>query len=277
MQLKMTAGIKEYRTMTTEGIRSNYLINDAMCRDDIVLTYCEVERAIIGFAVPVEIPMALEANRKDMAADYFCQRREVGIINIGCDGRIKVDSSQYDMKRFDMLYIGRGCRDISFESIDKSNPAVFYTASYPAHTSYPTTHISYSQANRISLGSDELCNKRTINQYIYDGGIKSCQLVMGFTELAVGSVWNTMPAHTHQRRSEIYMYFDISADSAVFHLMGPSDETRHIVVGNYDIVVSPMWSIHSGVGTRNYRFVWAMGGENQAFDDMDGIEIMDLK
>lgn len=277
MRLRLATGPNEYKRMTTQELRKSFLIDDSLNNNAIILTYCEVERAIAGFAMPTDEPLLLEANQAEMAADYFCQRREVGIINIGGKGKIVVDDKKYEMEHLDGLYIGKGSKEISFCSEDEANASKFYILSYPAHTSYSTTHISYSQSNKRRLGSVELCNKRTINQYIHNGGVKSCQLVMGFTEIEVGSVWNTMPSHTHQRRSEIYMYFNIKPDAAVFHLMGPHDETRLIVVKNGDIVISPMWSMHSGVGTNNYSFVWGMGGENQTFDDMDNISINDLK
>jgi len=231
----------------------------------------------VGSAVPAKGPIKLEAG-KELAADYFCQRREAGVLNIGGGpGKITVDGTEYEMQRLDCLYIGRESKKVLFESSKAASPAKFYILSYPAHTNYPTTHAKKSDAEPVNLGSQKEANKRTIYKLIHPDGIKSCQLVMGFTILEEGSVWNTMPAHTHERRTEVYMYFNIDENAAVFHMMGPADETRHIVVRDGDAVVSPMWSIHSGVGTGSYIFCWGMGGENQDFDDMDLMEINDIK
>ena len=245
-------------------------------RGKLNLLYCEVERAITGAAVPTGCALKLEAG-KELAADFFCQRREVGVLNIGGTGTVTVDGAEYAMENLDGLYIGRGSKDISFTSTDAANPARFYLISYPAHTEYPTTLAKKADANALELGTVEDSNKRTIYQYIHENGIKSCQLVMGFTALEQGSVWNTMPCHTHERRTEVYMYFNLDENSRVFHMMGPGDETRHLVVGNEQAVISPMWSIHSGCGTQAYTFCWGMGGENQRFDDMDHIQVGDLK
>jgi 4-deoxy-L-threo-5-hexosulose-uronate ketol-isomerase len=277
MEVRYSVGVNEYSKMSTAQLRSTFLIENLFQKGRIDLIYCETERAIVGSAVPVDAPLRLDASKKEMAVDCFCQSREIGIINIGSQGRITVDGKAYTMERLDGLYIGRGSIEILFEGLCRDDAAKFYIVSYPAHTNYPTEHIRRADANTIELGSQEQANKRTIFQYIHPGGIQSSQLVMGFTVLAAGSVWNTMPAHTHQRRTEVYMYFDVAADSSVFHLMGPPDETRHITVCNEQALISPMWSIHSGVGTKNYSFVWAMGGENQVFSDMDGIAINELK
>jgi len=276
MKTRYTADNVRYRTMTTSELAGSFLISGLFGENEIVLEYCEIERAVVGSAVPVKGPLKLEAG-KELAADYFCQRREVGVLNIGEAGKVTVDGAGYDMERLDCLYIGRGAKDILFESADASSPAKFYILSYPAHADFPTTHAKKADAEPVNLGSEKEANKRTIYKLIHPDGIKSCQLVMGFTVLEEGSVWNTMPAHTHERRTEVYMYFDVADGAIVLHLMGPADETRHIVVHDSDAVVSPMWSIHSGVGTGSYTFCWGMGGENQAFDDMDHISIDDLK
>jgi len=212
-----------------------------------------------------------------MAAEYFAERREIGVINIGEAGSIAVDGKNYKMGHKDALYIGRGSKDISFKSDDPQNSAKFYIASYPAHKVYPTTHAKFEDATALNLGSMEEANKRTIYKYIYPDGIKSCQLVMGLTELEKGSVWNTMPAHTHQRRSEVYMYFNLSDDAFVVHLLGESDDTKHIIVRDGQAVMSTSWSVHCGSGTQNYSFIWGMGGENQDFDDMDFIPLKDIR
>ena len=268
MDVRYTVGKNEYKRMT-------FLV-DLFEGGELNLLYCEVERSIVGAAVPTAGTLVLEAGR-ELAADFFCQRREVGVLNIGAAGTVTVDGAEYGLANLDGLYIGRGSKDVSFASADAENPARFYLISCPAHMEYPTTQAKKADANAIELGTLADANKRTIYQYIHENGIKSCQLVMGFTALEPGSVWNTMPCHTHERRTEVYMYFGLDEESRVFHMMGPSAETRHIVVGNEQAVISPMWSIHSGCGTKAYTFCWAMGGENQRFDDMDHIAIQDLK
>lgn len=268
MEVRYSRDPQSFTRMNSEEIRAEFLVPDLFELDTIKLVYSNVDRMIVGSAVPTQSALNLTAG-DELRAEYFTQRREIGVFNIGGPGRIVVDDCEYSMAYQDMLYIGQGSRAVSFVSNDPAQPARFYLVSLPAHKEYPTTHCIKSQANRIDLGSSETANKRTIFQYIRMGGVPSCQLVMGFTELAVGSVWNTLPAHTHARRSEAYLYFDLPADQAVFHLMGDPQETRHIVVREGQVVLSPSWSIHAGVGSRNYSFVWAMGGENQAFDDMD--------
>lgn len=240
------------------------------------LLYCEVERGVVGAAVPTDTPLVLEAGSA-LAANCFCERREVGILNIGGGGSIVVDGTEHDMDRLDCLYIGRGAREVSFHSQSATHPARFHLISYPAHTDYPTRKMKQSEATTLHLGSEADANKRTIFQYIHEKGIPSCQLVMGFTTLDQGSVWNTMPCHTHERRTEVYLYFDLDPAATVFHFMGPSDETRHLTMANEQAVISPLWSIHAGCGTQAYSFCWAMGGENQRFDDMDHIPINQIK
>ncbi len=281
MNTRYTIGKNEYKRMTTDELREAFLV-DLFEDGKLNLLYCEVERAIVGAAVPgVGKPLVLEAG-KELAADFFCQRREVGVLNIGGAGTVTVDGTEYAMDNLDGLYIGRGAKEISFQSLEEqegagSASARFYLISYPAHTDYPTTQAKKADANAIEMGSMEDSNRRTIYQYIHENGIQSCQLVMGFTALEPGSVWNTMPCHTHERRTEVYMYFGLDEQSKVFHMMGPGDETRHIVVSNEQAVISPMWSIHSGCGTKAYTFCWGMGGENQRFDDMDHIAPGSLK
>jgi len=275
MDVRYTVGKNEYKRMTTDELREAFLV-DLFEEGTINLLYCEVERSIVGAAVPTVTSLKLEAGA-ELAADYFCQRREVGVLNIGGQGTITVDGTEFQMENLDGLYIGRGSKEITFDSVSGEEPARFYLISYPAHAEYPTAHAKKADANALELGSLEDSNKRTIYQYIHENGIKSCQLVMGFTALEPGSVWNTMPCHTHERRTEVYMYFNLDETSRVFHMMGPGDETRHLVVGNEQAVISPMWSIHSGCGTKAYTFCWGMGGENQRFDDMDHISIQDIK
>lgn len=277
MDVRYTVGKNEYKRMTTGELRDAFLV-DLFEEGKINLLYCEVERAIVGAAVPdLGKPLTLEAG-KELAADFFCQRREVGVLNIGGAGTVTVDGTDYTMENGDCLYIGRGSKEVSFQTLETGSAgARFYLISYPAHADYPTAQAKKADASAVKLGSDEECNKRTIYKYIHPDGIKSCQLVMGFTVLEPGSIWNTMPCHTHERRTEVYFYFGMDENTRVFHMMGPADETRHIAVANEQAVVSPMWSIHSGCGTGPYTFCWGMGGENQRFDDMDHIQINGLK
>lgn len=265
-----------FEIMDTTEIRESFLIENLFASGEVVMVYSDVDRVIVGSAAPTDVALSLETG-KELAAEYFAERREIGTINIGGDGAVTVDGKEYPMEKLDALYIGRGSRDIKFKSVKADNPALFYIVSYPAHKEYPTTHAPISQAEPLRLGSERESNKRTIFKYIHPGGIKSCQLVMGCTKLAEGSVWNTMAAHTHDRRSEVYMYFNLDDKSVVFHFIGEPDETRHVVVKNGQVVISPSWSIHAGCGTSNYSFIWAMGGENQDFGDMDGIPVPDMR
>jgi 4-deoxy-L-threo-5-hexosulose-uronate ketol-isomerase len=262
--------------MTTQEVRENFLIESLFGPDEIEMVYSDVDRAIAGSAVPVKGALAL-TSADELRADYFCQRRELGILNIGGAGSVTVDGQTYNMASTDCLYVGRGSKDIAFASDDAAKPAKYYLLSYPAHAEYPTTHIQVEQAAPVQLGSIEASNKRTIYKCIHPDGVKSCQLVMGFTVMEPGCVWNTMPPHTHERRMEVYMYFNVPAEARVFHYMGKPEETRHIAVADGQAVISPSWSIHSGVGTAAYTFCWGMGGENQAFDDMDHLKIEDIK
>jgi 4-deoxy-L-threo-5-hexosulose-uronate ketol-isomerase len=276
MEVRYSPDPIRFERMTTEETRRHFLVESLFGADEIQMIYIDVDRVIAGSAVPVKKPLSL-TSAAELRADFFCQRRELGVLNIGGAGTVIVDGKRFTLLNRDAMYIGRGSKDITFESDDSGNPAMFYLVSYPAHASYPTTHVSKAQAAAVNLGSIPQANKRTIYKYIHPDGIKSCQLVMGFTEMAEGCVWNTMPPHTHERRMEVYMYFDFPDTARVFHLMGKPDQTRHVVVAPRQVVISPSWSIHSGVGTQTYAFCWAMGGENQTFDDMDGIAIADLK
>jgi 4-deoxy-L-threo-5-hexosulose-uronate ketol-isomerase len=271
MDVRFSTDPESIKKMSTQELRSLFLMTSLFEADRVPMVYSDIDRSITGSAVPVNGTLELLASTKEMAAAYFTERREVGIINIGAAGSIDVDGTPYALDTNDALYVGRGSKSIVFHSRVKDNPAAFYFVSYPAHTTFPTTLIRLADAVHVELGSVAEANKRTINKYILPGKVESCQLVMGMTALESGSVWNTMPVHTHQRRSEVYMYFNLAENAAVFHLMGEPDETRHIVVRNRQAVLSPSWSIHSGVATQNYTFIWAMGGENQVFDDMDGV------
>ena len=277
MDVRYTADQMRYQTMDTKSLRESFLLENLFEKNTINLTYTDVDRAIIGAAVPGSASLKLEATKKEMAAEYFAERREIGVINVGAAGVVTVDDKEYKLDNKDGLYIGRGSREISFASADAKNPAKFYIQSYPAHTDFPTKLIKKADANPVHLGSMEEANKRTIYQYIHENGVKSCQLVMGFTQLEPGSIWNTMSAHTHQRRTEIYMYFDMGENDLVFHFMGKPDATRHLVIRNGQVALSPSWSLHAGAGTKNYSFIWGMGGENQEFTDMDGIPMPELK
>lgn len=276
MEVRYVADPIRFQTMSSNEIRESFLVEKLFQAGEIYLLYCEVDRAIIGSAVPGKKKLTLSAS-KELAADYFCERRELGVLNIGGPGQVEVDGQVFDLQNKDGLYIGRGSREILFSSELAENPAAFYLLSFPAHTSYPTHQAKLAEAEAVPMGSAEAANRRTIYKYIHPRGIPSCQLVMGFTVLAPGSVWNTMPPHTHERRMEVYLYFDMADEVRVFHLMGTAEETRHIVVANRQAVISPSWSLHSGVGTGAYTFCWGMGGENQTFEDMDAVAIDRMK
>lgn len=275
MEVRYAPEPVRFEMMNTGELRESLLVENLFTPGEIVLVYSDIDRAIVGSAVPAGEGIKLEAG-DELKADFFAERREIGVINIGGDGSIVVDGKTYPMVKLDALYIGRGSREIEFKSENADNPAQYYIISYPAHASYPTTHAKIADAEPLKLGSSKECNERTIYKYVHPAGIKSSQLVMGCTLMEEGSVWNTMPAHTHERRSEVYMYFDLDENAAVFKFIGEPHETRHIVVRNGQAVLSPSWSIHAGAGTTNYSFIWAMGGENQDFGDMDGISVGDI-
>lgn len=261
---------------TTEKLREHYLIEQVFVADEANFTYSHFDRIIAGGVMPVSKAVELTGS-KEMASQSFLERREMGVINIGGDGAITVDGTVYDMKARDGLYVGMGAQRITLTSKDTKNPAKFYINTCPAHKTYPNVKIDIEKANKRPLGTMENCNKRTIYQYVHPDVLQSCQLCMGLTMLDEGSNWNTMPSHTHERRMEVYLYFDLPESNIVFHMMGEPNETRHIVMHNEQAVISPSWSIHSGVGTSNYTFIWGMCGENQTFDDMDGIPMLHLK
>lgn len=276
MEVRYSPDAKSYRRMTNDELREHFLIDSLFIPDTIPTVYSDIDRSITGSAVPVTKSLPLLATKKEMAAEYFLERREIGIINIGGAGSVRVDATVHAMDYKDCLYIGRGTKDVEFASKDANHPAQFYFVSFPAHTTYPTVRARFSDAEAAPLGTAHDANKRTIYKYIHPNGIRSCQLVMGLTELEEGSVWNTMPPHTHQRRSEIYMYFNLPPSALVVHLLGEPDETKHIIMRDRQAVLSPSWSIHAGCGTQRYSFIWAMAGENQVFDDMDFIELPKL-
>ena len=287
MELRTAASPKDVKHYTTDRLREEFLIDDLFQKDVIKLVYSHIDRIITGSAVPVAGKLVLTAG-DELRADYFLERREMGVINIGGAGVITIDGKDYEVAYKEGMYIGMGAKDISFASVDAANPAKFYLNSAPAHKAYPTVLIKpegtpsegvviVKDENKVELGCLADANHRTICKYILPGQVESCQLVMGMTKLEEGSVWNTMPCHTHDRRMEVYLYFDMKDDALVFHYMGEPTETRHIVMKNEQAVISPSWSIHSGCGTRAYTFIWGMVGENQAFDDMDGVAMGDIR
>ncbi len=261
---------------TTEELRKHYFIETIFVADDANLTYSHVDRIIAGGIMPVTKEVRLEGS-KELGSEFFLERRELGVINIGGSGKIVVDGVEYKMNSKDGLYVGMGSKELVFMSDDAENPAKYYVNSAPAHTTYPIVKIDIEKANPVKLGSLANSNERTIFQYVHPAVCKSCQLLMGMTVLEPNNMWNTMPCHTHERRMEVYFYFNMQPETRVFHLMGEPTETRHIIVGNEQGVISPSWSIHSGVGTSNYTFIWGMVGENQTFTDMDHVAMEDLR
>lgn len=261
---------------TTEELRKHYLIEHVFVEDDISLTYSHQDRIIAGGAYPVTKELKLEAGDA-LRANYFLERRELGIINIGGEGTVTLDGVEYKMGKTDCLYVGKGTQDVVFSSVSKDNPAKFYMCSSPAHKTCPTVYLPIAKAKKVKLGDQEHLNARTINQFIHSDVLETCQLSMGLTILEPGNAWNTMPAHTHERRMEVYFYFELGNDDVVFHLMGQPQEVRTIVMKNEQAVISPSWSIHSGFATKAYAFIWGMCGENKTYDDMDVIKTTDLK
>ena len=275
MKTVLLADPARYPRMTTGELRDAFLL-DGLCEPGALrLAYVDLDRAVAGFASPAESPLTLPTFPQLRAA-FFTERRELGILNVGGAGTVSVCGTSYSLENLDVLYVGRGNDDVSFASRAADNPAVYYILSYPAHAAWPVTLVKKAEASPTQAGSAENCNLRTICKYIHLNGARSCQLVMGVTHLRAGSAWNTMPPHTHMRRSEVYMYFNLAEDARVFHLMGPPEETRHLVLANRDLVVSPGWSIHAGVGTQAYSFCWGMGGENQDYADMDPVALAGL-
>ena len=275
MKILQMADAVRYRTMTTDELRGTFLIDDLFQPGKIGLRYVDLDRTVIGSAVPTGESIKLPTDDA-LKASYFTERRELGILNIGGAVRVIVNGASFELKKLDALYVGRSNEEVVFSSSDEARPAEFYLLSYPAHAIYPTQLIRATEQQKTQLGTVATANLREITKLIHLEGTRSCQLVMGFTQLASGSVWNTMPPHTHMRRSEVYLYFDIDSDQRVIHLMGPGHETRSMVIANKQVVVSPGWSIHAGVGTKNYTFCWGMGGENQVYSDMDALAIAEL-
>ena len=276
MEMRNPIHPEHAKAFTTEQLRKQFLIQDLFREGAFKLVYSHFDRIMVGGVCPHD-PISLEVSEKVIGTSYLLERREMGIINIGSKGKVALDGTDYDLDRRDGLYVGRGTKEILFSSAEKGKPAKFYLNCAPAHKNYPSGKITFSETEPIHLGSMEKCGKRTIYKYIHPDGVTSCQLVMGMTILEANNVWNTMPTHTHVRRMEVYFYFNIPKEEVVFHLMGEPSETRHIIVRNEEAVVGPSWSIHSGVGTHNYSFIWGMVGENQAFDDMDAVPMDALR
>jgi 4-deoxy-L-threo-5-hexosulose-uronate ketol-isomerase len=276
MQIRLHNSPAEVSRMNAEELRSNFLVQKIMVNDQINFVYSHYDRVIIGGAVPVNKTITL-ATYDCLKANYFLERRELGVINVGGDGEIKVDGKVYDVNKLDCLYIGKGNEKVSFKSKSKKTPAKFYLLSAPAHAAYKVQLMKKDKASPTEMGAVATANQRTIYKYIYADGIKSCQLVMGLTILKEGSVWNTMPTHVHDRRMEAYFYFDVPQNQKIIHLMGQPAETKHLVVSNDEAIISPPWSIHSGCGTSNYGFIWGMAGENFIYTDMDAVNINDLR
>jgi len=276
MKTVLMADRVRYERMNTAELRETFLLSELCAPGAIHLNYIDLDRAVVGFAAPLTEPIALPTY-PELRAGFFAERRELGVLNIGGPGTVAVEGAAWELDNLDVLYIGRGNREIRLASNDAAAPAVFYLLSYPAHAVHPVARVRKADATSTELGSFETCNKRTITKYIHLEGARSCQLVMGVTHLAAGSNWNTMPPHTHMRRSEIYMYFNLPPEARVVHLMGPPDETRHLLVADKGVAISPGWSIHAGVGTRAYSFCWGMGGENQDYADMDPAPVEALR
>ena len=280
MDIRYSCNQRDFKRYTTEETRNEFLIQNLYVPNEVVAVYSHVDRMVTVGCMPTTEEVSIDKGIDiwaNFGTSYFLERREIGIFNIGGPGVIKADDETFHMNYKDCLYITMGTKNVTFASDDAANPAKFYMVSAPAHCAYKTTYLPIEKAVKRPLGAMETANKRTINQFIHPDVLPTCQLSMGMTALEPGSVWNTMPCHTHERRMEIYMYFEVPENNVVFHMMGEGQETRHIVMKNEEAVISPSWSIHAGAGTSNYTFIWAMGGENHAFDDMDNIPTTELK
>lgn len=264
------------KRMNTDELRAHFLVSDLFVEGAIALRLVDLDRVVLGGAVPTAAPLTLMAPAA-LRATAFCERRELGVLNIGGDGTVTVDGERFTMAAHEVLYVGRGAQQIVFASVDAATPARFYLVSYPAHVAHPTRLVRAADADVLELGSTDTANKRRVRRYIHAGGAQSCQLVMGVTTLEAGSVWNTMPTHTHFRRTEVYLYFGLPQEAMVVHLLGQPTETRSLIVRNGDVALSPGWSIHAGCGTQAYAFCWAMGGENQDYADMQMVGMEDIR
>jgi 4-deoxy-L-threo-5-hexosulose-uronate ketol-isomerase len=276
MEIRNAIHPEHAQQFSTEELREHFLIQELFKVDAITLVYSYYDRLIVGGVCPAK-SLNLTVDEKVIGASYLLERREMGVINVGAKGTVSVDGTLYELESRDGLYTGMGSKEVIFSSADENNPAKFYLNCAPAHKAYPVEKIAFKEAEPLHLGSIAKSNERTIYKYIHPDGVKSCQIVMGMTILEPNNIWNTMSAHTHQRRMEAYLYFNIPGDDVVFHFMGKPEETRHIVVRNEEAILSPSWSIHSGAGTQNYTFIWGMAGENQTFTDMDDVSMSILK
>ncbi len=276
MQTRYENSPKETAGMNTAELRNNFLVETLFSANEIHLVYSHYDRMILGGIMPTNESVSL-GTYEELKSVFFLERREIGIINVAGDGKINVDGQTFNVNKLDCLYVGKGTKNVSFESIDAENPAKFFVLSAPAHKEYPTQLMTKEAASPANMGAVETANQRTIYKYIHLDGIRSCQLVMGLTVLQNGSVWNTMPAHIHDRRMEVYCYFDVQENQGVMHVMGQPQETRHLWVSNHQAIISPPWSVHAGCGTANYSFIWGMAGENQSFADMDFVPINQLR
>jgi 4-deoxy-L-threo-5-hexosulose-uronate ketol-isomerase len=278
MQIRQPVHSEHAKSLDTAGLRRHFLVERVFAPGELTLTYSQIDRIIVGGICPTTRPLefAPELGRHT-GTDYFLERRELGLINIGGDGEVSVDGESFAVRNEEALYLGKGARRVRFRSVDPANPAKLYFNCAPAHAAHPHRLVTREQASPETLGDARTANRRTIYKYLLPAVLPTCQLVMGMTRLEEGSVWNTMPCHTHDRRMEVYFYFGLGSDGAVFHMMGRPDETRHLVVHDEQAVISPSWSIHSGVGTRSYTFIWGMVGENQVFPDMDHVRVADMR
>lgn len=276
MEVRFAIGPAETATMDTEALRSHFLVENLMRPGHITLVYTHYDRMIVGGAVPTDAPLTL-GNPEELRANFFLERREMGIINVGGSGKVIADGNTYPLQKLDGMYLGKGTQAVQFVSDSAAEPAIFYLLSNPAHAVYPAGVCTRQQAAPVELGAPETSNRRTVYKYIHLEGLQSCQLVMGLTMLAPGSVWNSIPPHTHTRRMEVYFYFDLPAEQRLFHFMGNPRETRHLVMANHEAVISPPWSTHFGCGTSNYGFIWGMCGENLVYTDMDPAPVPTLR
>lgn len=278
MDVRQSIHSDQAKQLDTAGLRREFLIESIFKADNYTMTYSHIDRIIIGGVKPEHATVSIGDDvGKQLGVSYFLERRELGMINIGGPGVVVVDEHTYEIGHEEALYVGKGAQHMTFSSVDPRNPAKFYYNSAPAHTHYPNKKITLAEASPQTLGDDTTSNRRTINKFIVPDVLPTCQLTMGLTKLAEGNLWNTMPCHTHERRMEVYFYFDMDEETAVFHMMGQPQETRHLLVHNEQAVISPSWSIHSGVGTKRYTFIWGMVGENQVFGDMDHVATCDLR
>ncbi len=278
MQTRQSIHSDHAKQLDTQGLRREFLVEEIFTPDQLTMTYSHIDRIVFGGLMPVDAPLTFSDELgKAFGVTYFLERRELGLINIGGPGVVIVDGTTYEVGNAEALYVGQGARELSFASVSAAQPAKFYYNSAPAHTHYPTRKVTQAQASPATLGDASTSNRRTIYKYLVPDVLPTCQLVMGMTQLEEGSLWNTMPCHTHERRMEVYFYFNMKEDAAVFHMMGKPDETRHLLVHNEQAVISPSWSIHAGVGTQAYTFIWGMVGENQVFGDMDHVAVRDLR